>query len=194
MTSKSTYRSLSVQRLSEHTVVIRANIRICTGQICFIRMMYSILPSALHPSVTRKSIIWHWINKYTFLFPWLSSTCRQRRLHYRGLTFTLRHTTLGRTTLDEWSARHWTHYLSTHNTHNRQISVPPVGCELVILSCKLVAQAPRPTPRGHWDPHKFMLVQKKWILRTKDQNIVNYSVTFVGSIPNYKFFFFTFSQ
>jgi hypothetical protein len=40
--------------------------------------------------------------------------------HYRGSTITLRHTTLGRTPLDEWSARRRDLYLTTHNTHDRQ--------------------------------------------------------------------------
>jgi hypothetical protein len=39
--------------------------------------------------------------------------------HYRGFTITLRHTTLGRTPLDEWSARRRDLYLTTHNTTDR---------------------------------------------------------------------------
>jgi len=44
--------------------------------------------------------------------------------HHRGFTITLRHTTLSRTPLDEWSAQCRDLYLTTHNTHNRQISRP----------------------------------------------------------------------
>jgi hypothetical protein len=40
--------------------------------------------------------------------------------HYRGFTITLRHTTLGRTPLDEGPASRRDLYLTTHNTHNRQ--------------------------------------------------------------------------
>ena len=40
-----------------------------------------------------------------------------------------RRTTVGRTPLDEWSARRRDLYLTTHDTHNRQISMPPVGIE-----------------------------------------------------------------
>ena len=43
-----------------------------------------------------------------------------------------RHTTVGRTPLDEWSARRRELYLTTHNTHNRQTSMPPVGFEPTI--------------------------------------------------------------
>ena len=35
-----------------------------------------------------------------------------------------RHTAIGRTPLDDWSARRRDLYLSTHNTHNRQTSMP----------------------------------------------------------------------
>jgi hypothetical protein len=49
--------------------------------------------------------------------------------HYWGFTITLRHTTLGRTPLDEWPARRRDLYLTTHNTHKRQTSMPPAGFE-----------------------------------------------------------------
>ena len=45
------------------------------------------------------------------------------------LYHTQRRTTVGRTPLDEWSARRRDLYLTTHNTHNRQTSMPPVGFE-----------------------------------------------------------------
>jgi len=45
---------------------------------------------------------------------------------------TLRHTTLGRTPLDEWSARRRDLYLATRNTHKRQTSMPPAGFETTI--------------------------------------------------------------
>jgi hypothetical protein len=50
----------------------------------------------------------------------------------RFLYHTLRHTTVGRTPLDEWSARRTDLYLTTHNTHNRQTSIPPVGFKTTI--------------------------------------------------------------
>ena len=49
-----------------------------------------------------------------------------------SISHTLRHTTVGRTPLDEWSARRRDLYLTTHNTHNRQTSMPPVGFESTI--------------------------------------------------------------
>ena len=45
------------------------------------------------------------------------------------LDHTQRPTTVGRTPLDEWSVRRRDLYLTTHDTHNRQTSMPPVGFE-----------------------------------------------------------------
>ena len=45
------------------------------------------------------------------------------------LDHTQRRTTVSRTPLDEWSARRRDLYPTTHDTHNRQISMPPVGFE-----------------------------------------------------------------
>ena len=50
----------------------------------------------------------------------------------RFLDHTQRRTTVGRTPLDERSARRRDLYLTTHNTHNRQTSMPPVGFEPTI--------------------------------------------------------------
>jgi hypothetical protein len=44
----------------------------------------------------------------------------------------LRHTTFGRTPLDEGSARHRDLYQTTHNVHKRQTSMPPAGFEPTI--------------------------------------------------------------
>jgi len=48
------------------------------------------------------------------------------------LDHTQRRTTVGRTPLDERSARRRDLYLTTHNTHNRQTFIPPVGFEPTI--------------------------------------------------------------
>jgi hypothetical protein len=50
----------------------------------------------------------------------------------RFLDHTQRRTTVGRTPLDEWSARHKDLYLTTPNTLNRQRSMPPVGFQPTI--------------------------------------------------------------
>ena len=47
----------------------------------------------------------------------------------RFLDHTQRRSTVDRTPLDEWSAHRRDLYLTTHDTHNRQTSMPPVGFE-----------------------------------------------------------------
>jgi hypothetical protein len=47
-------------------------------------------------------------------------------------SLSVRHSTLGRSPLDEWSARPRNFYLTTHNTHNRQTSVTGAGFEPAI--------------------------------------------------------------
>jgi len=42
---------------------------------------------------------------------------------------TLRHTTLGKTPLDAWPARRGGVYLTTHNTHKSQTSMPEAEIE-----------------------------------------------------------------
>jgi len=48
------------------------------------------------------------------------------------LDHTQRRNTVGRTPMDEWSARRRDLYLTTHETHDRQTSMPPVGFEPTI--------------------------------------------------------------
>ena len=68
---------------------------------------------------------------YIFL-PWCNKPSRPRLPHYRGFTITLRSTTLGRTPLDERSARRRDLYLTAHNTHKKQTSLPPAGFDSTI--------------------------------------------------------------
>jgi hypothetical protein len=66
-----------------------------------------------------------WCNLYKETFPHgTTAPSGSRPPHYWGFTITLRHTTVGRTPLDEWSARNRDLYLTTHNTQNRHISMP----------------------------------------------------------------------
>ena len=52
----------------------------------------------------------------------------------RFLDHAQRRTTVSRTPLDEWSGHRRDLYLTTHNTHNRQTYVPPVGFEPTITT------------------------------------------------------------
>ena len=64
----------------------------------------------------------------------------------RFLDHTQRRITVGRTPLDEWSARCRDLYLTTHNTHNRQTSMPPVGFEPTIST----GEQPQGTTAALW--------------------------------------------
>jgi len=64
-----------------------------------------------------------------FLFGATASQWARTSSFTRFLDHTQRRTTVGRTPLDEWSARRRDLYLTTHNTHNRLTSMPPVGFE-----------------------------------------------------------------
>ena len=65
------------------------------------------------------------------------------------LDHTQRHSTVGRTPLDKWSARRRDLYLTTHDTHNRQISMPPVGFEPTISAGEQLKSWVR-IPPGAW--------------------------------------------
>ena len=52
--------------------------------------------------------------------------------HSRGFLITQRHTTVGRTPLDEGASRRRDLYLTTNNIHNRQTAMPPAGLKPVI--------------------------------------------------------------
>ena len=70
----------------------------------------------------------------------------------RFLDHTQRRTTVGRTPLDECSARRIYFYMTTHNTHNRQTSMPPVGFEPTISAGERPQTYAfrRPTPQTAW--------------------------------------------
>ena len=69
----------------------------------------------------------------TFFFLWHCGPARAMASSFlRFLDHTQRRITVGRTPLDEWSARRTDLYLTTHSTHNRQTSMPLVGFEPTI--------------------------------------------------------------
>jgi len=72
----------------------------------------------------------------------------------RFLDHTQRRTTVGRTSLDKWSARRGDLYLTTHDTHNRKTSMVPGGIRTHDLSRRAAADL-RLRPRGHWDRHEY---------------------------------------
>ena len=69
------------------------------------------------------------------------------------LDHTQRRITVGRAPLGERSARRRDLYLTKHNNHNRQTSMPPGGIRTHDLSRRVAADL-RLRPRGHWDRQK----------------------------------------
>ena len=94
------------------------------------------LPSTVHCLVTSfvclgTSIAWTYIE--LIFFSWRCDPTRVMASSFlMFLDHTQRPTTYGRTPLDEWSARRRDLYLTTQNTHNRQLSMPPVGIHIRI--------------------------------------------------------------
>jgi len=90
-----------------------------------------------------------------------------------------RRTTVGRTPLDEWSARRRDLYLTTHNTHNRQTSMPPLGFEPTISA----GERPQTyaLDRGvYWDRHSSYHIVLKygiiWKGNSPHLSLLRYSI------------------
>ena len=80
-------------------------------------------------------IIICWLETFRiFFFLWRCSPTRAMTSSFlmRFLDHTQRRNTVGRTPLDEWPARRKDIYMTAHNTHNRQTSMPPMGFEPTI--------------------------------------------------------------
>ena len=95
---------------------------------------------------------WMWLRKcFLFILIVLRTHCRCRGslLHLTTLNDTLTHI-LGRTPLDEGSARRRDLYLTKHNTPKRQSSIPSAGFEPTIPA-REGPPDPRLRPHGHWD-------------------------------------------
>jgi len=66
----------------------------------------------------------YYVEYINFFFLWRCGPTRARASSFMRFLDHTRLTTVGRTPLDEWSARRRDLYLTTHNTYNRQISIP----------------------------------------------------------------------
>ena len=69
---------------------------------------------------------------YIYIYTHTHTHTHTEHLFLMFLDHTQRRSTVGRTPLDEWSACRRDLYLTTHNTHNRQTSMPLVGFESTI--------------------------------------------------------------
>ena len=116
-----------VQRLRTHTI--------CISLPCY-------FPYHINSDT---NLVWKQIC-FQFLFP----TAKQP-LVSQGFKITFTHTTLGRTPLDEWSARCGDLYLKTHNTHKRERErdIQVAGGIRTPNPSKLGAANPRLRRRGH---------------------------------------------
>ena len=66
--------------------------------------------------------------------------------HYRGFTITLRHTTLGRTPLDQWSARR----RDNNTQYSQETDIHAPGGVRTRSPSKRKTADPRLGPHGHW--------------------------------------------
>jgi hypothetical protein len=105
------------------------------------KMIYHVY---FHSIITQGLVLGKFLTKcqHIFCLPWRNSPRGTRPPQCRGFMITLRHTILFRTPLDEWPARRWDLFLTTHITHKRQTSMPPVAFESTIPASK----RPRPMP------------------------------------------------
>jgi len=76
-----------------------------------LKMIYSLISSPLN-------------NVYYPFYHGAKAPSGPKPPHYQGFPITLRHATLSKNPLDEWSARRRDLYLTTHNTHKRQTYTP----------------------------------------------------------------------
>jgi hypothetical protein len=87
---------------------------------------------------------------FIFFLQWRDSPSGPKRSHYRGFMITLRHTTLGRTSLDELSARRRDLYRTTHNAHKGQTAMPRWDSNLQSQQARSLRL------RGHRDGQKYL--------------------------------------
>jgi len=106
---------------------------VTSDTIYLVMLFHFELERYLHLSKQLQNSVSHTLQ---YLFMVQQTLVGQDLLHDQGFMITLRHTTQGRTPLDEWSARRRDLYLTIHDTHNRQTSMPPVGFEPTIPASK----------------------------------------------------------
>ena len=87
----------------------------------------------------------------------------------------VKHTTLGRTPLHEWSAPRRDLYLTTHNTHKRQASMPLAGLEPAIPA--------RERPQTHALDCAVTGIGPLFVLAGRINTIFNLDITCLDSSP-----------
>ena len=96
----------------------------------------------------------------------------------RFLDHTQRRTTVGRTTLNEWSVRCRDLYLTTHNNHKRQTSMPPRRAEDFYLPLKIRRLRPGLNPRTWYQrPARYRSRLYQWCRSNKYQKYFMFVIT-----------------
>ena len=92
--------------------------------VCEISINEEIITVCPPPGATQPTV-----DVYFTALYWALASSRTRLLNHIQ-----RRATVGRTPLNEWSVRRRDLYLTKHNTHNRQTSMPRVGFEPTIAA------------------------------------------------------------
>ena len=96
-----------------------------------------------------------WFGKHTYFFSCgVTAPSGPGPFHFRGFTIILRHTSLGRASLDEWSAWLRDLYLTTHDTHNWH-TCPWRDSNPQSQQASGSRSSLR--PRGHWDLYRQVI-------------------------------------
>jgi hypothetical protein len=95
---------------------------------------------------------------YIYIYIYIYMEC----IFLMFLDHTQRRSTVVRTPLDEWSARLRDLYLTTHDTHNRQLSMPPVGVEPRISVSERPAAAHLLRSWVRLPPGEWIFVRCEW--------------------------------
>ena len=104
----------------------------------------------------------------------------------RGFIITLRHTTLGRNSLDQWSARRSDLHLTTLNAHKIQVSIPSAGFETAIPANERPQRTLGSAEIISW--RKFHWTQVTNALISSFRPVLNIVCFILGNSPAYEFY------
>jgi hypothetical protein len=145
------------------------------SSVTYLTTLHALLPLANFLLVLwLDSLIWAWASSFR-----------------RGFMIThFRHTTVGRTPLDEGPARSRDLYLTSHNTHKRQTSMPPVGFESTILVSewpKTHALDRTATGIGTSKPYRYIMLSSTKNIGFVINSVFEKKNNFFSSCVNTKF-------
>jgi hypothetical protein len=127
------------------------------------------------------------LKERTILFLWINSPY-WARVHYRGFTITLRHTTLDRTPLGEWPAR--TETSTWQHKHSWETSMSSAGFEPAIPASDRPQIHALGHAAGHW--HLMTVISN----RIKQNHNVKwrYYINYIISVILYQLYYINYSQ